>query len=102
MSTTIHIAGYPINVGGQLRQLCAWCGHRLIDVDLSCCASPAKEDGSPPDPYPCWEPNALVEYEETPGCVRTSVVEAVDGKLPPNCCAKRVALHSVKPVAEES
>ncbi len=92
----VHIAGFAIQVGSELRQLCAWCGHRLIDVDLSCVAAPMKEDGSPPDPYSTWAPDALVEWEETPGCVRTSVVNAVDGNLPPNCCAKRVALHLVK------
>lgn len=90
--STVHIAGFAIQVGVELRQLCSWCGHRLIDVDLSCVMSPMKEDGSPPDPYGTWKPDALVEVDGNYSCVIKH-----DGTLPPNCCAKKVALHLVKP-----
>lgn len=99
MSATVHIAGAAVNVGGQLRQLCAWCGYRLIDVDLSCVATPMPEDGSEPEPYRTWEAHALVEIEESPGVTRSSVVQAHHGKLPANACAKKVKLHLV-PSAE--
>lgn len=90
MSATVHIAGFPVNVGGHLRQLCAWCGERLIDVDLSCVMASMKEGGSPPDPYGTWEANALVKVDGN----YSGVVEH-DGALPANACAKKMALRLV-------
>lgn len=40
--------------------------------------------------------NALVEVEANGGVTRTSVIAAIDGELPRNCCAKEpVKLRSV-------
>lgn len=80
----IHIAGFAVRVGDQLRQRCAWCGDTLIDVDISCIMAPMKEDGSPPDPYSVWDVNALVAVDGN----ATWVVADHDGELPLRCCAK--------------
>lgn len=82
----IHIAGFPLRVGDQVRQRCAWCGEILLDDDLS---SMASTDGS--RPYMVFEPNDLIEVNEDPGVRSWSVVAPVDGQLPAGCCAKQPA-----------
>ncbi len=78
----VHIAGFPVRVGSRLRQLCAWCGEQLIDLDLDCIAvAPGSSVGAPGT----WETNALVAVD---GPV-SWVVQPEDGdKLPRECCAK--------------
>ncbi len=90
MSATVHIAGLVIQVGSQLRQLCSWCGHKLIDVDLSCIMAPMKEDGSPPDPYGTWAVDALIKVDGN----YSGVIEH-NGTLPANACAKKAPLRLV-------
>ena len=34
MEPVVHVAGLVINLGGHLRQRCAWCGALLDDVEL--------------------------------------------------------------------
>lgn len=88
----IHIAGFPVRVGNQKRQLCAWCGERLIDDNLEAMAS---SDGEEPGHF---EPNALVEVSgQNPRC--TSIVPHVDGAaIPTGWCGdeKRPQLRLVK------
>ena len=53
----IHIAGLVINIGGHLRQRCAWCGAVLDDVELVLTAVPIEQGGLP---YPSWGEGGLV------------------------------------------
>lgn len=53
----IHIAGLVINIGGHLRQRCAWCGAVLDDVELAMTAVPIEQAGQP---YPSWPEGGLV------------------------------------------
>jgi hypothetical protein len=83
----VHIAGMGTRIGSRVRQLCAWCGYRLIDEDLALMASP---DG-PPD-VKAWETNAWVEVEEEPGfrgCTLISPPAA--GGLPVGNCVDEPA-----------
>lgn len=81
MSRKVHIAGFPVRIGNELRQRCAWCGERLIDEDLSCLASP---DGSP---FGTWEVGVLVAVEGK----HSYVVPHVDGAtVPSDCCAAKL------------
>ena len=82
----IHIAGWPIKVGSRGRQLCAWCGFVLFDVDHTQIAVAPECDGPKP-----WEMGALVATDAPdPKSVLTvmRVVPHEDGSsLPLNCCA---------------
>lgn len=53
----VHIAGLVINLGGHLRQRCAWCGAVLDDVDLVFTAVPIEQAGQP---WPSWPEGGLV------------------------------------------
>lgn len=35
MSRVVHIVGFSVTVGTRTRQLCAWCGEKLYDLDLA-------------------------------------------------------------------
>jgi hypothetical protein len=80
-----HIAGNDVQVGGQLRQRCAWCGTVLIDYALGRLMVPVDQlpaDGSDFRPG-TWPVGALVELN---GGV-SRIVEHEDGKpLPENAC----------------
>ncbi len=80
---TIHIAGFPVRVGNHKRQLCAWCGHRIIDIDVAntACMGEWTEPGH-------YEPNALVRVAgENP--VVSSVVEHAEGEpIPAGWCGE--------------
>lgn len=81
----VHIAGIPIRVESELRQLCAWCGYRLIDMNLEHIAAPngLSEIGAGPL---TWSPNALVAVD---GPVQWLVQldEGPGARLPRECCA---------------
>lgn len=64
MSKTIHIAGFPVRVGNDFRQRCAWCGVVLIEYDYTRIAWTLPADGSPGEP---------------PGGVEIGLLFAVDG-----------------------
>lgn len=92
MSTVTHIAGFALRVGNKARQLCAWCGVRLIDDDYDLMAFAPGCDTEPK----YYGPNALVEVVTDGNMTQSAVVAAVDGELPRNCCAKEpVKLRSV-------
>jgi hypothetical protein len=83
----IHIAGGVVHVGSKLRQLCAWCGYALIDVDLS-----GMVTTDPDGIYGTWAPGALVAVDG-PG---SWVVPCETGDtLPLRCCASQRKLELV-------
>ena len=69
----VHFAGPPCEVAGRRRQLCMWCGHVLLDVQLV--------DG---EITPHWLEGALIRIED--GIGRLEPYE-YGGELPPGCCA---------------
>lgn len=75
----IHFAGLDVRVGDHLRQLCAWCGHRLVDLDLARVAVPVDQPGPPAT----WPPGALVAVVGRAAWV----VDQTDGdQIPPGTC----------------
>lgn len=85
MTERIHIAGPDLRVGSKLRQLCAWCGHVLIDMDLDCIAVSPNADGSPGSGPGTWAVFALVAVDGN-----AALVVADDGgPLPLRCCASQ-------------
>lgn len=94
--STVHIVGRALGIGSLVRQLCAWCGERLIDDDLSLMAS---ADGSP---YRAWKEGELLEVDRQPGVTSASIVAHEDGApLPLNCCASPPITLRLVPVPEE-
>lgn len=80
----VHIAGLPVRIGGQLRQLCAWCSAVLIDEDLSRSVGLPGQEGGPP----AWPAGELVRCQGN----LTVVVEHMDGAdVPGDCCARAEA-----------
>lgn len=83
--STSHLAGTVITVQGRyVRQLCQWCGHRLVDVDLACIAVPLEDAGKP---SPAWEAGAWIR-EDGPA---RRVVETEGDKMPGDACMRDVA-----------
>lgn len=77
-----HLAGELVTIGGRYqRQLCMWCGFRLIDRDLSLIAT---EDGRAPGQ---WEVGAWVQHD---GPVRRITTPDEPGKLPLDACTRDV------------
>lgn len=77
----VHIAGLVINLGGHLRQRCAWCGALIDDVELALTAV-AVVPGRPADTrYPTWPEGGLVAVD---GGARWTVEST---PLPPGLCA---------------
>ncbi len=94
--TVTHIAGVAIQVGSQLRQLCAWCGKKIIDVDLSTIMS---TDGRP---YGAFGDGTLVQVFEGDGFSSHTVVKPeVDAegalRIPDDCCARPWSKQPAKP-----
>lgn len=84
----VHIVGHAVVIAERhCRQLCAWCGERLVDEDLSLIATP---DGQGFNPF--WDQNALLEVGEN---YKMIVKPTEDGKLPPGCCANKPTLRLV-------
>jgi len=76
----VHFAAPCVTVHGRRRQLCLWCGHVLMDDDLT---RPTVEDDEPIFQAP-WPDGALVKVEDG----YASQVPYRDGdELPPGCCA---------------
>ena len=76
-----HIAGVYVQVGGHLRQRCAWCGAVLLHYDLTNLAVPVGQDPTPAT----WPVGGLVRVDGA----MTVAVEHVDGApLPDDACGK--------------
>ena len=74
----VHIAGLVINLGGHLRQRCAWCGAVLDDVELALTAVLTEHADHP---YPTWPEGGLVAmYDGARWTVQSD-------PLPPDLCA---------------
>ena len=86
MDSVSHLAGASVCVDGRhLRQLCQWCGHRLVDEDLQ---NIAVEGSSTDKPYyPKWQVGGWVRVD---GPMR-SAVENEDGKMPIDSCMRDVS-----------
>lgn len=82
MAPVTHFAGPDVQVGPLLRQLCAWCGHRLIDYDLRRVGFQVGDDPRPAT-YP---PAALVTVD---GGMKTVSQHDDPDTLPPGACATR-------------
>jgi hypothetical protein len=81
MTAVVHIAGPAIQVGGYLRQRCAWCGAVLLDYALACtCADVSAGE----DPRPAtWPDGGLVAVDGS----AQYVVPHIDGAdLPVGSC----------------
>lgn len=80
MAPVTHFVGPDVQVGPLLRQLCAWCGHRLIDYDLR---RVAVREGDDPRPA-TWTPGVLVTVD---GGMTTLAQHDDPDRLPPGACA---------------
>lgn len=90
---TIHLAGIPITIQDRLvRQLCSWCGERLIDLDLEMVAvhEPDAKEGEPFKPSH-WEVGAWVGVEGTNPRVYTLETPDDPNKYPDESCLSRDA-----------
>jgi hypothetical protein len=76
----IHIAGLDVRIGPLQRQLCAWCGLRLVDNDLR---NTMSSDGSAPA---TWKVGGLVEVFDGNPTGYVALPHPEDGKLPDNAC----------------
>jgi hypothetical protein len=80
--SVIHIAGIELRIGPLQRQLCAWCGERLVDNDLRNIAVP---EGQDPHMH-AWELNGLVEVMPGNPALYAALPHPDDGKYPDNGC----------------
>lgn len=77
----VHIAGPPITINGRYqRQLCAWCGHRLLDYDLANVAVPDDQPG-PPATFPAGRLIQVI------GAMAVTLEQGDGDELPDGCCA---------------
>lgn len=83
MAAVIHIAGFPVRVGGHKRQRCAWCGVLLVDsIDDQLACTPPPPPGERVE-LAHWQPNALVRVDGP----MSSIVTHVDGDpIPAGWC----------------
>ena len=80
-----HLVGTAVHVDRRyLRQLCQWCGYRLIDVDLQ---NTATESSNNDTSYPEWPVDKWVRVDG-PMC---SVIENDDNKMPIDSCMRDVS-----------
>jgi hypothetical protein len=77
----VHIAGPDVQVGGQMRQRCAWCGALLADYDLAHVAAPIGQDPTPA----MWPAGELVAVD---GPASWTVPHTDGEQLPSNACAQ--------------
>lgn len=83
---TIHIAGFPVQIGSKYRQRCAWCEEILIDGDMAH-EMVATSNGAEPTGPGKYECGALVEVHKDGPVTGTAVVPHTDGDLlPANAC----------------
>lgn len=78
----LHIAGYPVEVGNQIRQRCAWCGEILLALDQS--RAIASPDGTPARPPEVWTMGAVVAMDGGRAWLHPHEEGAT---LPPESCA---------------
>ena len=80
----IHVAGFPVRVGSECKQVCAWCGLVLADLDYRSTAQPAGQTG---DPWHPFEMGALVDVQKDGPRTLSAVVPHEDGKpMPAGFC----------------
>ena len=80
----IHVAGFPVRVGYEAKQLCAWCGVILSECDYRNTAQP---DGQTGDPFSPFEVGRLVEVTKDGPCTASVVLPHVDGApMPAGFC----------------
>ena len=95
--STIHIAATEVRIGPLQRQLCAWCGFRLVNNDLRNIACAPGDTRGPL----VWEVGGLVEVTEGNPTQYIALPHPADGKLPDNACcppeARRPKLSLVSP-----
>ena len=93
----IHIAGFPVRVGGKGRQLCAWCGERLVDIDYERTMVAPNADGTPGEGPRFFEINELVAVEGTnPRAMYVVQLDDGDNELPVLSCAFELKLRVVE------
>lgn len=85
-----HLIGTSITVDGRyVRQLCQWCGKRLVDVDLSLVAVPEDHEGLP---YPEWPVGEWLDVVEGDGLTTAKLVTGLaEEKIPMGCCMEDVS-----------
>jgi hypothetical protein len=89
---TIHIAGFPVQIGPKYRQRCAWCETILIDGDLSREMVPEGQSHGPSK----YESGTLVEVHKDGPCTQSAAVPHKDGDpLPANACIGPPKLRAV-------
>jgi len=80
VSGIVHIVGTVVDVGTRTRQVCAWCGTLLLDVDRTRGAAETRHDPEPPH----FLPGELLRVDGN----MSVVVDHKDGDdLPDNACA---------------
>jgi hypothetical protein len=80
----IHIAGFPVRVGREARQLCAWCGLMLSDCDYANIAQPEGQTG---DPFHPFEVGVLVDVTKNGPVTQSIVLPHKDGgPMPAGFC----------------
>ncbi len=79
MSAVVHIVGPGYQNGALVRQLCAWCGERIIDEDLRLVAT---IDGRGPS---FWPEGELLEVDKERGR-QTVIAHEKGAPLPRNAC----------------
>lgn len=81
---TIHVAGFPVRVGYEAKQLCAWCGVTLSDCDYRNTMQPEGQTGDPFHPFECGK---LVEVTKDGPQTLSVVLPHVDGdQMPAGFC----------------
>lgn len=98
----IHIAGMSVFVNSKGRQICAWCGHVLFDVDLADVMVAPNADGSPGQGPRPWKQGDLIAIDGSPPVVSYRVVEVEGDELPRECCAAQRTPLRVVPADEGS
>lgn len=84
---TVHVAGTVLTLQDRyIRQLCAWCGHRLVDVDLERVEVLEADVGRP---FSTWPVGSLVEVYGSMSVVLAEADEARSGVLPERSCTRR-------------
>lgn len=86
--TESHIAGITVSWDGRyLRQRCSWCGHVLLDYDLTKVAVMVPPDGSDPEPPATWPVGAVIR---TDGFMSSILVEPTEvaklAEVAPDAC----------------
>jgi len=84
MLRRVHIAGFPVKVGNQGRQLCAWCGAVLFEADHARELVAPNADGTPGQGSQPWEVGSLVAVD---GNTSWSVPHEDGLPLSEECCA---------------